>query len=59
MSLLRCPWCRYSFEHAGEERPTKCQQCGGRLDEKSDEPRPDPGEHKPTQKMRTIPKPEE
>ncbi len=38
----------------------KCQQCGGRLDERRDEPRPDdPSEHKPTQKMRTIPKPEE
>lgn len=60
MSLIRCSFCRYSFEQVGDHRPEKCPQCGGRLDETTGAPKPNEDfEHKPTQKLRTIPKPED
>ena len=58
MTLLRCPSCRYSFEQIGDDRPEQCPQCGGRLEDARAAPSTrDDIEHKPTQKLRTIPKP--
>jgi hypothetical protein len=58
MTLIRCPSCRYSFEWGGDKRPEKCPQCGGRLSDTSPAQTADEDfEHKPTQKMKTIPKP--
>jgi tRNA(Ile2) C34 agmatinyltransferase TiaS len=57
MPLIRCPSCRYSFEYAGDERPKKCQQCGGRLEDTTGAPKAaEDLENKPTQRLKTIPK---
>ena len=59
MTLMRCPSCRYSFEPIGDQHPKKCPQCGAPLDDPSHETNAsDELEHKPTQKMKVIPKPE-
>jgi rRNA maturation endonuclease Nob1 len=58
MSLIRCAACRYWFEHAGDTPPTACPQCGGSL--RPDADAGDEGRRElPTQRMQTIPKPEE
>jgi hypothetical protein len=58
--LIRCPSCRYSLESAANELPKVCPQCRGPLAEQTSEA-PDAHEFEkhPTQKMKTIPKPED
>jgi len=59
MALIRCAACRYSFEHAGDEPPTTCPQCGGSLRSRDARPPDDRRKERPTQRMPTIPKPED
>jgi hypothetical protein len=58
MALIRCPSCRYSFEHLGEEPLKRCAQCGRSL-QPDDAPQHSEGvDQKKTQRMKTIPKPD-
>ncbi|MDB4967836.1 MAG: hypothetical protein JWN44_3525 [Myxococcales bacterium] len=60
LRLLRCPSCRYSFEASANEAPKECAQCGGLLTAQTKEaPEALEFEKHPTQKMKTIPKPED
>jgi hypothetical protein len=58
MALIRCPSCRYSFEHVAEKPPDKCAQCGRSLHSNDAPERTEGLEQKKTQRMRTIPKPD-
>jgi predicted amidophosphoribosyltransferase len=58
--LIRCPSCRYSLESSPNEPPKVCPQCRGPLTEQTAEAADaHEFEKHPTQKMKTIPKPED
>ena len=59
MALIRCAQCRYSFEHTADEAPTACPQCGERLARDAERASSDVSDHRRTQELKTIPKPEE
>jgi rRNA maturation endonuclease Nob1 len=59
MALIRCAGCRYSFEHAGDEPPTSCPQCGDTLRPSEAPARDDERKDLPTQPLQTIAKPKE
>lgn len=57
MPLIRCSSCRYSFEHNADESPSKCVQCGERLQPSEGSQADDGFERQKTQKLKAIPKP--
>lgn len=59
MPLIRCASCRYSFEHSPGEFPKTCPQCGGKLLPDAAPRSTQPVDNKKTQKLKTIPKPED